>query len=247
MVKRSENGGSAGRPPIPLLLFHLFVFGGLAILACLWGFPEWRQLVSGLLHPFWFGEPARPFALVGSGLGAVMLGVMAFRGARRRTIPLAVSMVALGAAVLSGASVHAPARGRSWSAADLAVLRVDQALQQRMNHRLQDKGEVATDIGTWRAALAALSVGRSPARRRGLRALPFRLELRPWGTQPPSDRRPGTLLVSVSPDGAAFTLDAVGFSAGNLPALLEDGQGKRLTLRGVYHPSVIPELGGRGL
>ena len=229
----------ATRPPLPLTVIHLIVFGGIACAAIEFAFPEWRQLFAVLRQPYAMGELPRSAPLIGSFLCGGLLGVLLFHVARRRTVRVALSVAILAAGALSLWPAPA-AKHRSWGAVDKAILLTTQKVQKEMVGRLEERGEVPVDPAPWQAALAQAATTQVPATQR-FHPLAYRLEPRPWESPLPGGLAPGTVVARVSPDGAAFALNAVGFSPEGKAAYLRDDRGELLTLRGLFNPNRAPE------
>lgn len=235
MSARAER---SPRPPLLLALIHLVVFGGAASAAIGASLPEWLQLDAVLRRPYAMGERPHLTALLGSVLALALLLALAAKVVARRTVPLALSAAIL---VCAGLTLWpaAPPRFRSWGASDQAILLTAQRVQRDMVERLQSKGEVPTDPAAWREALERAAVDPLPATAH-LRRLAYRLEARPWESPLPPGLAPGTVVVRISPDGAAFALNPVGFDPQGNPAFLRDERGALLTLRGLFNPNRAP-------
>lgn len=239
MSADSSRGASAERPPLPLTVIHLLVFGGAACAAVELAFPEWRQLHAVLRKPFAMGEPPRIAPLLGSLLCAALLVAMLVLVARRRTVPVVLSLAILGFGALT-LWPSPPAAHRSWGAVDKAILLTAQKVQKAMVDRLEREGEVPRDAAAWQDALRRAATAELPATAH-LRPLPYRLESRAWDSPLPGGLAPGTVVARISPDGAAFTLNPVGFSPQGDAAYLRDERGELLTLRGLFNPNRAPE------
>jgi hypothetical protein len=225
-------------------VIHLLLFGGAACAAIELSFPEWRQLFAVLRGPYPMGELPRPLTLLGALGCALLLAWLLARVVRRRTapMPLSVAILAFAGLTVAGVTVWpaSPPRLRSWGAADKEILLTAQKVQRAMVDVLETKGEVPRDPGPWRDALARAATKKVPATAR-FQTLSYRLEPRPWDSPLPSGLAPGVVVARISPDGAAFTLNPVGFSPQGQPAYLRDDRGELLTLRGLFNPNRAPE------
>jgi hypothetical protein len=227
------------RPPLPLAVIHLLLFGGAAFAGIELSFPEWRQLHAVLTGPYAMGELPRAIPLLGAVGCAVLGGWLLARVVRRHTAPMSLSVAILAFAGLT-LWPAAPPRFRSWGAADKEILLTAQKVQRAMVDVLETKGEVPLEPGPWREALAKAATAPVPATE-GFRQLGYRLEPRPWDSPLPSGLAPGVVVARISPDGAAFTLNPVGFNPSGQAAYLRDERGELLTLRGLFNPNRAPE------
>jgi hypothetical protein len=200
---------------------------------------DWRHLVSALRVPYHLGTPPRPVLLLGSVLAGAGGAVLAWALVRGRSAPLAASWLILGGGVCAvlGAAGSPPPEPPSESAFNIALIQWGQRVQRAMVGQLQERGEVPTAEGPWRAELERAGTVRIPVRGPSFRqALPQALMAASPEAQP-EPLVPGSLLVYVSPDGAAFELRLVGLGQGQ-PMVLRDDTGAVLILRGLYNPDL---------
>ncbi len=216
------------------------VYLGLAAAAVAAALPELSQLLFALSRDFHFGTPPRPAALLGVGLVAVGLGVVILRWSRGGDAPLWASGLVLLAAALPvlGMWREVP-QGRSWAAADKAILDVAHLVQRQMVDRLQSEGEVPRALAPWQNVLGEVTKNRaSPVLDRSFARVPYALERIPEPNARPQPLRPGTLLVYVAPEGEAFEIYPVGFSPEGDVAPLADEGGNPVVLRGTFNPEM---------
>ncbi|MBX5482003.1 MAG: hypothetical protein IRZ16_09230 [Myxococcaceae bacterium] len=221
------------------------VFLCIAAVGLVSAWPEVEHLAFALGHPFHSGAPPRPVALFGVGVVlAAGLGVLVTL-LRGREVPLWLSAgVLVGAALcLVGTAGETPA-GRSWAAADTALVNVGSKLQRQMVDRLQTTGTVPTSADAWSEALSAIAPGPSLARTRSFAQLPYTIRVQRTGDPLPTDLRPGELIVEVAPLGEAFRIHMVGFDRKGQVALLTDDQGREVVLTGAFNPELRPAASG---
>jgi hypothetical protein len=228
-----------GRSPLGLRLLHAAVFLAFAAAVSVTALPEWRHTAAALGRPYHVGEPPRAFLLLGSAValaGAVSLLVALVRG---RSAPQAASWLILGGLVagIFGASGARPPVRPSEIAANTELIQVGQRVQVAMVSQLQERGEVPVTREPWQRTLEQ---GVSPTkwpRSRDFRPVPPQVVLVATPEARPEPLTPGSLLLHVSPDGAAFELRLVGLEEGR-PRVLVDETGAAVVLRGLYNPDL---------
>ncbi len=235
-MARSE---APGRSPLALRLIHAAVFLGFAAVAVRAALPEWQHGLFALGRPYHVGTPPLPLLLLGSLLAAAgALGVLVAL-ARRRSAPLVASWLVLGGlgAVLLGSAGQTPPARTSEIAANTTLIQVGQRVQLTMVDQLQSRGEVPVAREPWQQALTAASVAMPQVRTRGFQPVsPQIIEVKEPGARP-EPLHPGSLLLTVSPDGASFEISLVGLQEGQ-PVVLEDETGAPVVLRGLYNPNL---------
>jgi hypothetical protein len=230
---------ASGRSPPVLRWLHALVFFGFAAGALAAAQPDWQHLFSALRTPYHLGNPPRPVLLLGSvlaGAGGLRLAWALVRG---RSAPLLASWLILGGGVSAvlGAAGSPPPAPPSEAAFNIALIQWGQGVQRAMVGELQTRGEVPTAEAPWHAAISRAGTSRIPVRSQGFRQV---LPPSPRTATPealPEPLVPGSLLVYVSPDGAAFELRLVGLARGQ-PVVLRDDTGAVLVLRGLYNPEL---------
>jgi hypothetical protein len=231
-----------GRSPWGLRLIHAAVFLAFAAAVCIPAFPEWRHTVAALGRPYHVGEPPRAFLLLGSAValaGALSLLAALERG---RSAPQFSSWLILGGLVagMFGASGPLPPVRLSEVAANTELIQVGQRVQVTMVSQLQERGEVPVTREPWQSALEQqVSAPRWP-RSRDFRPVPPQVVLVATPEARPEPLVPGSLLLHVSPDGAAFELRLVGLEDGR-PKVLVDETGAAVVLHGLYNPDLPAE------
>jgi hypothetical protein len=231
-----------GPSPWGLRLIHAAVFLAFAASVIVTGLPEWRHTVVALGRPYHVGEPPRAFLLLGSAVataGALSLLASLVRG---RSAPQFSSWLILGGLVVGmfGASGPLPPVRLSETAANTELIQVGQRVQVTMVSQLQERGEVPVTREPWQSALEQqVSAPRWP-RSRDFRPVPPQVVLVATPEARPEPLVPGSLLLHVSPDGAAFELRLVGLEDGR-PKVLVDETGAAVVLHGLYNPDLPAE------
>ncbi len=215
----SARREAPGRSPLALRLIHGSLFLAIAAGVMAAAFPEWQQGMAALQLAYHAGSPPRVLLVVGSVLavaGALALLAALVRGL---SAPLGVSWLILGgagAAVL-GAAASAPPEHPSELSVNTGLIQLGQRLQLAMVGRLQERGEVPVAREPWQEALEHVAPAESPIRTRTFRQVPPQVIRVETPEARPQPLVPGSLLLFVSPDGAAFELRLVGLSAGLAP------------------------------
>ncbi len=229
----------AGSPDSSLGLraFHALVFCGFGAATVAGMLPELQQLSEGLFHRWHFGTPPSPIGATAA-LGAIALCLaLVFFLARGRSAPLWMSMAMLVCfcAGLFGQTYEFSAR--SAPGANLAMLEVGKALQEKMRVQLQDYQRVSGKEADWQAALAEVSAGKpSPYRSRFFGAVPWRLETLAHEGDFPQAAPPGSFFVWVPKDESRFTLTMAGLDPKHQVVRLRDDRGDVFELRGTFTP-----------
>ncbi len=199
---------------------------------------EWKHVGAALAHPFHVGPPPPPLLLLGSALAATGALRLLWALVRRRSAPLwASTLILAGVAGSVLATAGRTPAERSEPRANLALLEGARRLHVAMVDTLQRTGEVPVEQGAWQAAFQAAHVRGDLFRTRRFQPLPPTLVRVASPEGLPQPLQPGSLLLFVSGDGAAFELRAVGLQAGE-PALLRDDEGQALVLRGLFNPDL---------
>jgi len=231
-----------GRSPWALRLIHAAVFLGFSAAVLVTALAEWRHTLAALGRPFHVGEPPRAFLLLGSAAAVAGAASLLFSLVRGRSAPPAASWLILGGLVagLFGASGPLPPVRPSELAANTELIQVGHRVQVSMVSQLQERGEVPVAREPWQRALEqAVSSTRWP-RARDFRLVPPQVVLVATPEARPEPLQPGSLLLHVSPDGAAFELRLVGLEQGR-PRVLVDETGAAVVLRGLYNPDLPSE------
>ncbi|SEM08285.1 hypothetical protein SAMN05444354_11193 [Stigmatella aurantiaca] len=230
---------ASGRSPAVLRWLHALVFFGFAAGAVAAAHPDWRHLFSALRVPYHLGTPPRPVLLLGSVLAGAGGARLAWALVRGRSAPLMASWLILGGGVSAvlGAAGSSPPEPPSEPAFNIALIQWGQRVQRAMVGELQTRGEVPTAEAPWHAALEHAGTARIPVRNQGFRQVPLQALRTASPEARPEPLVPGSMLVYVSPDGAAFELRLVGLERGQ-PAVLRDDTGAALVLRGLYNPDL---------
>ena len=231
-----------GRSPWALRLIHAAVFLGFSAAVLVTALPEWRHTLAALGRPFHVGEPPRAFLLLGSAVAVAGAASLLLSLVRGRSAPPAASWLILAGLVagLFGASGPLPPVRPSELAANTELIQVGQRVQVSMVSQLQERGEVPVAREPWQRALEqAVSSTRWP-RARDFRPVPPQVVLIATAEARPEPLQPGSLLLHVSPDGAAFELRLVGLEHGR-PRVLVDDTGAAVVLRGLYNPDLPSE------
>lgn len=233
------RGEASSRSPLALRLLHAAVFVAFAAGVMAAAAPDWAHGAAALGRPFHVGAPPRPLLVLGSvlaGAGALALAMALLRG---RSAPLAASWLilgGLGASVLGAAGSPPPER-LSEPALNTALIQLGQRVQLAMVGQLQERGEVPVAREPWQAALERAAPARSGVRTRTFQPVPPQVVRVATPEARPEPLRPASLLVHVSPDGAAFEIRLVGLEGGQ-PSVLKDDSGAPVVLHGLYNPDL---------
>ncbi|WP_224245662.1 hypothetical protein [Hyalangium gracile] len=241
MTGRSE---APGRSPPGLRLIHAAIFLAIAAGVVAAAVPEWRQGLFALGRPYHAGPPPRALLVLGSVLAAAGGAGLLVALARGRSAPLGVSWLILGSAGVAvlGAAGSPPREFPSELALNTRLIQLGQRVQAFMVGQLQERGEVPVAHEPWQEALARAAPAESPIRTRSFRQVPPQVVRVRTPEARPEPLVPGSLLLWVSPDGAAFELRLVGLEGG-LPRVLVDDAGAPVVLHGLYNPN-LPDPGG---
>lgn len=222
---------------------------GLAASVVAASLPELTQLTFAVFRPYHFGAPPSPWALGGTVLvlvGTIVLLERVFRADRAPLWPVALVVLGVALPAIGLFTGDDAPLGRSWAAADGALLEQGNHLRRSMVDALRKDGTVPSDLETWQRALDAVTVNAaSPVRDRGFRRVPLRVvRLADRERLPaPAELIPGTYLVWTSPERDAFEVHPVGFDSRGSPARLADDNGRPIVLRGgARQESWQPEL-----
>lgn len=236
MTARRE---ASGRSPLALRLIHAAVFLAFAAGVVAAAFPEWQHVLFALGRPYHVGSPPRALLVLGSVLAAAGAAALLVALLRGRSAPLAVSWLILGGAgaALLGASGGSPPERPSEISSNTALIVVGQRVQLTMVEQLQQRGEVPVTPGPWQEALEHITQAQRLFRSRTFQPVPPQVVAVETPEAVPQPLQPGSLLLFVSPDGAAFEMRLVGLSEG-LPQVLRDETGGAVVLRGLYNPNL---------
>lgn len=241
-MSSASSSAAKSRPERAPVLRALYavVFFGIALSALTAGWPEFEHLLFALSRPYHFGDPPRLLTLSGGLLLAVTVVAVAIQFLRGREIPLYLSAVMLGSALmcLSGLGVEVP-RGRNWAAADKQILDVASKVHRQMVEVLQTEAVVPKERQPWLEELqAAAKEAPPPARTRMFLDVPWDVERVEEEDALPELLRPGTLVVYVAPQGEAFQIHPIGFDTSGKVAPLKDDRGRPVILRGTFNPEM---------
>lgn len=201
---------------------------------------ELRQLGEGLLYPWHCGNPPSPAGVAAALVAVVLsLGLLVFL-VRSRSAPLWMSVAMLVAFIGALLGQDLPITRRSVPGANLAMLQLGQALQQKMRSHLQDHQRVPADAAAWEAALAAVLAENptleSPYRRRYFSRVPWSIVgLAQEGDFNPA-APPGAFAIWLPPDASRFTITLCGLAVDHQVVRLRDAEGQIVDLKGAFTP-----------
>jgi hypothetical protein len=239
----TAGGEAQGRSSLGLRLVHAAVFLAFAAGVVVAALSEWRHGVLVLGQPFHVGEPPRAFLLLGSVLAVVGAVSVLVALARGRSAPQVSSWLILSGLVagMYGASGPLPPVRPSEHSVNIGFIETAQRVQLLMVSQLQELGEVPVAHEPWQRALDQISPSALHwARTRQFKPVPPQVVLVDTPEALPRQLIPGSLLLHLSPDGAAFEMRLVGLSQGQ-PQVLKDETGVDLVLRGLYNPDLPSE------
>lgn len=233
------NAGSRAEPASPLGLraFHVVIFLGFAAATVAGMFPELRQLISALAHPYHFGTPPSPLGTTAA-LAAIALSIaLVVFLALGRSAPLWMSVAML---LSFGISIwqqgYAFSR-RSSPGANLAMFELGKLLHEQMRARLQHTGAAPNTAKEWEDALAALGAEHpSPFHTRFFGAVPWSLRTLAQEGDFLTDALPGTFTVYIPADASRFTITMIGLDPEHQTVRLRDDHGQPFELKGAYTP-----------